>query len=1050
MDPTPANKEHTTTWKVNRKTGQLEPIQQPVESAPGPVTRGIAAVATGIMTPTPKSLNALEETDRLLGDKVHRDKDPGWDTYSQYYWLEKEDRDRWLANEFGEENVAKDAHGKPIVRQFNPDTEEMEWMPLASDERGAAFKSTRWAKGALMFAAGVAGALAPPAKAAKPAVKAADEFLGQHSPLLVRILKGHWAGERSLSGGGKDFALRSFTSSAAANVAGGAFELAQQQRAFDEMNFSKVALNSAVNVPVDMVTGYGLAGAFKITSKVLTPFSRGPVQYDYMDSEKWANKFLRDHGYPEYQFRGTPSEYTGSRLAMRIERFSEQMHGSEIPFRKLDAQKDQALMVMEMIMRDIADGTRKHGHINIPMSFSAAEEVGGEIADVLGASMRPFLANVTAMRRMAANALETEATLAASSLAGGVPPAPSITRGGQLIRDSLKGSHQAFDKASEARYSPIFDQPWATDKNAVPMGSLAGRLRPIKKELQTVRVTREEPTGLLDAYGAPTTRPVTKDVALEDWIPDGIMTRINNVLDNADGTTSLEGLKQMRTELDKAIHWSHINTTPAEAHLKAMRGALTEEIESNLNRLGGPEYVKRWHQANEWHTAQVKRFERKGINELFREPQHAGWVGDDSVVRRAISDPDVYQAYSEFFGPNSEQLNMLRATVANDILQQSRSTSMGDVVDAGKFLSALEELNKNNRQLAQGVFGEDVGVLGRMAEAVRQSWDNPNVNLLEFADLMQDGRMTMNAVRGLVESQKRLQAEASNKVKNGLAQGTVPDMKPHQIVDTLMRDQSLSLSEVNSVMETIRQKSPELYLRTQRLALFKIFSESRRPAVAADNAKLLRGDITELDLKSLREQMGIVPTGVGEGAKASSDRVRAMIGDEAFAMLEHFTKLLAPREMRRELNPIGGAMAAGGTSGQLTRAPMKEKFWEAVNIGAAWVQASIYTTPAVRHILANNVFDPAVKARVTNLLIGSSSFINATIEEFGPEVAAEIIADAKRGIDNTVRYYAPFVADALESGYVEGQTIADEAFIPQPPLTNTQRPPRVEDGKIIW
>jgi hypothetical protein len=268
-------------------------------------------------------------------------------------------------------------------------------------------------------------------------------------------------------------------------------------------------------------------------------------------------------------------------------------------------------------------------------------------------------------------------------------------------------------------------------------------------------------------------------------------------------------------------------------------------------------------------------------------------------------------------------------------------------------------------------------------------------------------------------------------LKKAIASGNVPSMRPHQVVDTLINDKSLSLSDIDSTMRLLRQKNPEMADRVQVFALYDIFSKSARRYTNADNAAMIRGDLPNLDVKSLRTRIGLPAEGMPSDPLTRAERVSSIIGEDAYSDLIMLTKLLTPRGIKEEISPLGGSMTLGSIRSAFTRGTLKEKVGVVVDSTMAWVQAWAYTMPPTRKLITNHLWDPAAKAKMYNIIIASAPFWAATVEEFGGEKAQEMREDMRKMIEqNVLHYMTPAMAP---SGYVDESTVPEETLMPQPP-----------------
>jgi hypothetical protein len=328
------------------------------------------------------------------------------------------------------------------------------------------------------------------------------------------------------------------------------------------------------------------------------------------------------------------------------------------------------------------------------------------------------------------------------------------------------------------------------------------------------------------------------------------------------------------------------------------------------------------------------------------------------------------------------------------------------VIDAGDFAKEIRGVLDKNPDLVQEVFGQSAKQLARIAEAVSRVSDNPRVDLFDFRDLLTGQTTpTVAAIKELVEKQRKLDEEFSNGLKRSVADGVIPTAQPQKIVDALLNDSNLSNSDVDEIMDLI-SRDPGLLKRVRTLATMDIFMWASKPSRAADNARIRRGELPELEVVKLREAIGLAGERAKGDPQSAQRRVESILGTDVHSRLVQLTDLLSPRQAKAEISPLGGTLAAGAQTGKLVHGTAAEKVGYYAAKAKAWTLAAIYNTPGLGTYMSNNFWDAKKQAVLNNTIMASTPFVRETIETWGPEVAAEWITAMKEQTDEIVRSLA--------------------------------------------
>ena len=902
----------------------------------------------------------LTTTEEELGGNVNMSGDVPIGTFWKYYTLPEAERNQFLVEKYGKGNVAKSATGEMLVKQQNAETGVDEWTPLSGEDKGFLYN---------------AGRIASPRSAA--------EVIGAGAGLFAT--KG--LGGVTKAGKAASWLGKSAVSATGAEVFGGAAE--KMAGAKDNAEIIK---RRAANIPLGMIMDGVFTSGIRLASTVASPFHvGGDLTIDGNRAIEAANKVMESYGLP-HRFKPTLGEATGNKEFLGIERFSEEMPGAQSVFTKIQDEQNEVVRALQKIAMGQDPRMRS---VDVPN----VELVGSDTIQAVVDSVKPFKDAVSTARISARTAVGEEATQAAVATTTRPDPVTS-EHAGRILRESLLAMRKQWKDGSGM--DSFYTEPWATAMD-VPVGGLSSRLKAIRDELASVVRTEKKQSPILGPTGTPISEDVTRKVLLKKWLPSGVMDRIDEIADNPNDLISLENLRKMRSDLDDDIVVGQALPGQGTRHLRQIRQAITDEMESVIEKRGGPEALSRWKGMNEAYRQNAEKFEQDGIVQLFKDKSQAGaYVPDGEIVTRVLNNPAYYDAYESVFGQASEPMQYLRRSVADRVIQGSTGR-LSDVVNATEFSKNLKALWDKNPKLAASTFGAKSKDLYRLSEAVAATEKDPYIDLSEVADLLSDGsRPTVAAIKGLVEKQRALDMELTNDLKKSIAGGPLPSVKPHRIVDRLLNDKNLTNREVEQVMEIIR-KDENLARQVKTLAFMDIFMRASKASRVSDNASILRGDLPLLEVTELRKQIGL--EGVGAVGRQRGIRLSSIVGLDGMHQAQELTKLLAPREMKREISATGGSMAVGSERGKLLSTGIKDKFSYGISKAHAWILAGAINNKLLRAWASNSILAPESTGR--NLLytvaMTTGPLASDTLQVWGPEKAQEYFATIKSEIDSVQR-----------------------------------------------
>lgn len=744
---------------------------------------------------------------------------------------------------------------------------------------------------------------------------------------------------------------------AASQGMGLAKDLSVSDKPIGELSRERVGMGA-----VDMALGAGIGLGTKLFTKVVSPLSNyGKLQFDARNAQRFF-----DEEYGTY-LPLTPAEATGSSLLGRAEALAMQKPGSSAPLKELMKDRSEKLSSIQKIALggDVPD-----------------EEVLGKAAlSAIGGKTAPARFEVeragSALQQTGARELE-DALTSATGVVGPV----NKTRLGGAIRDTAFKQREKFRAQSDTLYNDVFSDPRTAQKN-IQGDALA-------KEAKTLADKLPSKENLIssvdyDTYGSPIEKVTKKGQTFKEFVPEGVLSKLNALASVKGQQFRLDELMQMRREVANEIAAGEAVPGAQTRYLSQIQDMLTSRIKTGLEEID-PALLSKWEVANEAYAKGVQRFKRAGIAELFRDPEQTGFLGDTEIVARATGGrraQDIYTSYKDFLGTGSQEMQQFRRAIADDVLSKS---PLSDTIDASGFVRRIDDLAKDAPEVLKEVFGMNATKARDIAQLLRSA--EGNIPEKELVEAMRSNTLSAEKLRELMSAQAKKDQLYKNSLLKSIEDGTfkAERIKPTEFVDKFSFKSEPS--EIREVMSMISDQ-PELVEDIRRLTFKKIL----------DKATVRSSDGDEIINATKLDQMIQNPT--------DAKRLKSVLGNDTFQLLEKFADFLRPGAIKEKT-----FQATGGLGGSQQVAKIVEQ-GELKYVDRAlknFALASFYTSGPVRNYFANTVIGPQGSANLVNYAIASTPFVRAVLDTYGDEKGRQMMSEIKGSLD---RFAQEFPASAV-------------------------------------
>lgn len=938
----------------------IQSVEGRTNSMPGQISSGQPIVFSQPDIPVPPPGFVPTETENYIqqnqipGIPLSLDGIGGLTRIAASFRGDKEDKIRYLQSKYGSENVRLDKKGEPIVRIREGDENSPKIRDVIFDEPTFSGKDIFDVLG---FAPEIIGGIA--------GLKS-----GRGIPF-----RGLGKSKGSIG------ALRDITSTSVGSEAAGALKDISTQ-AIDPGNvrFGEIAGERAALVPLDMAFAGTLGLAGKVITKTITPFGRDSLPQIQVDAEN-AVKYFRDKFGVEIPL--SLGERTGNTLIQRSESLLKKLPGSPGPYTDLREARTEAV-------RDIQSRILGTGQVQ------SEDEIGKTVVEKLrGVAERS--SDLTESERMKLVMEANKRILDELSSVSPTKSEPFLSRIGQAIRTRVFGEREVFRKIAADLYEEALNSPGGRDK-ILSGETLSEGARKLREELASALTSKQVKGPIVDQMGNPITYTKEQKEILDKFIPEKILPKLNQLIDLKGAKVSYEDLKLIRTEVANDIKMNEAIPGVQTHYLDKIVDLLTGTMEAESKKIPNQTLYNGIKKANEFYSKGVPKFKQFGIAELFRETESPNFIGNDTFIRRIISGEggtDKFVTLRDFLGKGSQEFNMLKRAIADDLIHQSTVTG-DDFIDAKSFIKGLDNLYKYNREIADEVFGK--GTVRKMMHAAGalETFQLKNISSKDFIEAMLQSQKSGKAFNFGAYTKAKLEEERL--INNGIIRAIKTKQLPQEGFDpeqfiTSFVDKS-SVKEISQIMDLINTKGdPQLLQDIRRKMIQRVLLKSQRNPVATDPVSLKTDPTRMPSSESIMKALG------GETEQA---KIRTLLGDDIFRDFVELAKALRPSEAVEQAFSAAGGLSAGQQIGNIFRngelaaipAMVKNR-----------IIAGILTTPGLRKWAGNNVLSPSESRVFTTSMIASEPMVEALIREYGTEGARAAGERIKYSIDKSLKEF---------------------------------------------
>lgn len=730
-------------------------------------------------------------------------------------------------------------------------------------------------------------------------------------------------------------------------AAGAAKDTAVRVAESEPVQLGETAKRRGVGAGVDVAIGGTLGTAAKVVGKASSPFSNiGEIQFKARD----AQRFFKDkYG---VSLNLTPAEATGNSFLVRAESMEMQKPGASVPFEKLLKEREAQLTDLQRLA--LGGGVPD-------------EEAAGQRAlAALGAKTAPLEQNVQ-------RAASATATTAQSELTAGIGAPVDKTQVGQAIRSRAEGLRTEFQVESKRLYDDVFNDPLTQTKNisgdelARDAGRLIDRLPSVKKQV---------PTGVLLPSGAPAM--TTQDVTLKEFVPDGVMAKLDALRQGKGQQFRLDELMQMRREVDNAIAQGEAIPGYQTKNLTEIRSFLTDRISTGLKGLS-PDLLNKWKTANDFYAKEVGKFKKAGIAEIFRDPEQGSYLGETALVDRVTGGgskaQDVYRSYKEFFGATSPEVQGIQQAVRDEVFGRDRIEGF---VDAKGFAKRITQLAKDAPTAFEDAFGPNAASLRNSARALEAA-QGGTIPEQELVAAVNSGNLSGRKLQEMLAAQAMKDKAYRNELVKSVSEGNLkPDtIKPTEFVNRMVFAKGTQPEDLRGVVGLLQDR-PEVLEDIRRLTFQKVLDDATSVAPTGKRT-LVANDIE----KTLSDENMV-------------KRLQTALGSSTYEDLVRLKDFLKPGAVVQQAAKSAGGLSAGAQVSALVETGALRYVDRAIK---NFFIATVYTTRPIRALISNNVIGPDEQARLVNYVIASTPFLEAVTREFTEEGARKTISALKQSID---------------------------------------------------
>lgn len=480
---------------------------------------------------------------------------------------------------------------------------------------------------------------------------------------------------------------------------------------------------------------------------------------------------------------------------------------------------------------------------------------------------------------------------------------PFVETGAYLNSSASKTRDVWWGKVADL-YNQVYSHPAAAQRFDSP-SSFISRLKQIKSELPSTE-NRVSEIGF-DAYGSPIEITKTEQEPLKEFVPEGVLSKLNGLLKTEGGTTSIADLKAIRTEINNSIKRSQATPGVKDHFLGEMASAVDDALQNGIDTIGDPQLRSAWNAAVGEYKGGIGKFKNKLLAKMWAHPEEVA-VDNGALFNSIENSPGRYQAVKDFFGNDGEGTRAFRQSVVKRMLSDSLADGSATTVNLPTLISQAKALASKNGQLFRDIFGADASKFQRLeVEGGLTKALEGDVDVSALHDLVNGKVPNAQQFRKLIQVEKTRKKLYQNQVVQPFVRGEqgISTLEPEEFVRNLSES---NLSDVSKVMTTLENSGQQKYIEDVRVKVLQsMFRKAQRQATAEDYARMTKGDPTFLvSTEGLNKVMGT------DEQKAVYQRV---LGPEQWTRLENYLKeTLLEKQYLERASQAGFIASASSTS----------------------------------------------------------------------------------------------------------------------------------------
>jgi hypothetical protein len=754
-------------------------------------------------------------------------------------------------------------------------------------------------------------------------------------------------------------ALKTLLLSTGGEVTGGAAkELGVRQIEGQPQNLGETATRQAAFGALGLGLGAGMGVFTKAITKGITPFGNSPqLNFD----ARRAGEYLSQKFGKELPM--TPGELTGSTFLQRSEALALQKPGSSVPLEAILKERNQKIAEIQTIMRGGA----------VPDEEAAASRA----MEALGVKTQPMDEAIQQASQSTRIQAEKELLEGISSSTSISQPVNKMDLGAGIRSRAFALREEALGPGSKSEklYNEVFSNPLTQEKN-IPGNVLAQDADDLIAKLPTKENTVQAID--YDSYGSPITRDIKGKEVMREFVPPDVIPKVKALSSLRGQQFRLDELMQMRREIDNDIAQGEAVKGYQTRYLTQVRNSLTKRIETGLEELD-PKLLKDWQAANANYAEQAKRFQKRGIAEIFRDPDQPGVLNDIELVRRATAGPNAgsyYRDYKDFFGAGSTEVLQLRRAVADDVIDKSPLT---DSIDGAGFVRRLEDLAKDAPEVLKDVFGLTPARLRESGQVLKQL-QKGSLPEDELQAAIASGNLSGVNLLYMMQRQADKDLAYRNEIIRDVAKGT---LKPDKIKPTQFVEKFAFKAEPSDVQQVLGMLSdrPEVIEDIRRLTFKRVLDDAT--ISNRQGAEVLSGQ-------------KIIDALNNENA---TKRLRSILSTDTFNDLLSIGTYLRAGEAQQGAFASAGGIGAGQQIAKIVEQGDLRYVERALK---NFLTATLYTSPAMRSYFGNTAITPQGSATLVNYAVASAPFAQALLRTYGFEGAKKAY-QIKDSVDQSVQ-----------------------------------------------